>query len=93
MRVAGFAMVPPAPFEGEVCVAGAWVIAQAQCATVFCSRKPLYPNGVGLSTCVSFTAQYRCGCLLSWSPALRVMIAGLRIVILGGGAACASLVP
>lgn len=29
MRMAGFAMVPPAPFEGEVCVAGAWVIPQA----------------------------------------------------------------
>lgn len=27
--MAGFAMVPPAPFEGEVCVAGAWVIPQA----------------------------------------------------------------
>ena len=55
--MAGFVMMPSAPFEGEVCVAGAWAIAQAQCATVFCSRKPLCLNGMwGFSTCVSFTA-------------------------------------
>lgn len=46
LRMAGFAMVPPAPFEDEVCVAGAWAIPQAQCATVFCSCKPLCLNGV-----------------------------------------------
>ena len=91
--MAGFAMMPSAPFEGEVCVAGAWAIAQAQCATVFCSRKPLCLNGMwGFLYLRKLHRQYHCGCLLSWSPALRVVIAGLQIVVLGGGAACASLI-
>lgn len=87
-------MVPSAPFEGEVCVAGAWVIAQAQCATVFCSRKPLCLNGMwGFLYLRKLHSPAPLWMLALLAPALRVVIADLGIVVLGGGAACASLVP